>query len=53
MSISKLEHNFTEAPAIDMIIDIANAIIEQVQKPTLAFLLGGIQMAGAGSDPWV
>jgi len=32
-----------------MIIDIATAIIEQVQKPTLAFLLGGMLLAALGS----
>lgn len=32
-----------------MIIDIANAIIEQLQKPTLAFLLGGMLLAALGS----
>jgi hypothetical protein len=49
MAISKRAHNYTEAPAIDMIIDITTAIIEQVQKPTLAFLLGGMLLAALGS----
>jgi len=49
MATSKRAYNYTEAPAIDMIIDIAIAIIEQVQKPTLAFLLGGMLLAALGS----
>jgi len=49
MATCKRAPNYTEAPAIDMIIDIATAIIEQVQKPTLAFLLGGMLLAALGS----
>ncbi len=32
-----------------MLIDIATTIVEQVQKPTLAFLIGGMALAAFGS----
>ena len=32
-----------------MLIDIATTIVEQIQKPTLAFLIGGMALAACGS----
>lgn len=34
---------------MDMITDIATTIIAQMQKPTLAFLIGGMMLAAIGS----
>jgi hypothetical protein len=34
---------------MDMIFDIASTVIAQLQKPTLAFLLGGMMLAALGS----
>jgi len=39
----------TRALTMDIIIAIASTIIEQLQKPTLAFLLGGMVLAALGS----
>lgn len=34
---------------MDMIIEIGSTIVEQMQKPTLAFLIGGMMLAALGS----
>ena len=34
---------------MDMITEIASTILAQMQKPTLAFLLGGMMLAALGS----
>ncbi|MFK7744514.1 MAG: sodium-dependent bicarbonate transport family permease [Roseobacter sp.] len=34
---------------MDIIVDIASTMLEQMQKPTLAFLLGGMMLAALGS----
>ena len=34
---------------MDMIFDIAGTVVDQLQKPTLAFLLGGMALAALGS----
>lgn len=34
---------------MDMIADVAATIIAQMQKPTLAFLIGGMMLAALGS----
>ncbi len=34
---------------MDIIVDIASTILSQMQKPTLAFLLGGMMLAALGS----
>ena len=34
---------------MDILIDIAGTMLEQMQKPTLAFLLGGMMLAALGS----
>lgn len=34
---------------MDMIVNIASTLVEQLQKPTLAFLIGGMMLAALGS----
>ena len=34
---------------MDMIADIATTVLTQLQKPTLAFLMGGVLLAALGS----
>ena len=34
---------------MDIIADIATTIVAQMQKPTLAFLIGGMMLAALGS----
>ena len=34
---------------MDILIDIAGTILAQLQKPTLAFLIGGMMLAALGS----
>lgn len=39
----------TKGATMDMIFDIAGTVVDQLQKPTLAFLLGGMALAALGS----
>ena len=40
---------FTKGPVMDFAIDITSTILTQMQKPTLAFLIGGMMLAALGS----
>lgn len=41
--------NAREHRVMDILIDIATSIVSQLQKPTLAFLIGGMVLAALGS----
>ncbi|MFT7060310.1 MAG: hypothetical protein ACJASV_002827 [Pseudorhodobacter sp.] len=43
------QHDTAKEPKMDVIVTIATTIVEQLQKPTLAFLIGGMLLAALGS----